>query len=126
MSLMDDRIAIEKVIENYLDGLYRCDTKLLSQVFHPRALYATAIGAEPLFLNMDEYFPIVEQRDPPARTNAARKERIIDIDIAGPATAFVKLECSFFQKDYVDFLTLINVERQWRIISKVFHYQAAN
>ena len=45
--------------------------------------------------------------------------------VAGPVTAFVKLECSFFQRDYVDFLTLIRVNEQWKIISKVFHYQPA-
>ncbi len=117
--------AIRKLIGDYLDGLYRCDTRLLSSVFHPKALYATAVGMEPLILGMDEYVPIVAKRDPPSRSNAPRRERILAIDMAGPVTAFVKLECSFFQRDYVDFLTLIRVNEQWKIISKVFHYQPA-
>lgn len=124
-ALHEDRDAITKVIGDYLDGLYQCDTELLASVFHPKALYATAVGTEPLILSMEEYFPIVAKRDPPARTNAARRERILEIDLAGPETAFVKLECRFFQKDYIDFLTLVRMNDRWMIISKVFHYQVA-
>jgi hypothetical protein len=118
-----DHAQIQGVVERYLDGLYHCDTELLGSVFHPRALYATAVGPEPLFLSMDEYFPIVEKRDPPARTQAPRRERLISVELAGPVTAFVKLECSFFQKDYIDYLTLIRVDGRWQIIAKVFHYE---
>ncbi len=118
-----DVLAIRALIQQYLDGLYHCDTALLAQVFHPRALYATAVGPQALFLSMEEYLPIVAQRDPPARTQAPRRERILSIDVCRPATALVKLECSFFQKDYVDFLTLVRVEQGWRIIAKVFHFE---
>lgn len=121
-----DREAITQVIRDYLEGLYQCDTELLASVFHPQALYATAVGAEPLILGMDAYLPMVAKRDPPARTQAARHERILEMDIAGPETAFVKLACRFFQKDYVDYLTLIRLDRRWMIISKVFHYEMAS
>ncbi|MCA1978407.1 MAG: nuclear transport factor 2 family protein [Thiobacillus sp.] len=117
--------AIGQVVAAYLDGLYRCDTALLAEVFHPAALYATATGGELVALNLADYLAVVAQRDPPARTGAPRKERIVRIEFAGPDTALVKLECRFFQKDYVDFLMLVRVEARWRIISKVFHYEAA-
>ncbi|MEJ6003106.1 nuclear transport factor 2 family protein [Paucibacter soli] len=121
----DDDEQIRALLRLYLDGLYHCDTQRLAQVFHPQALYATAAGEHqpPLLLNMQEYFPIVQQRDPPARSGAPRREAILCIDVAGPATAMVKLSCSFFQKDYVDFLTLIHVEGRWQIIAKVFHFE---
>jgi hypothetical protein len=92
---------IERVVNDYLDGLYHCDTELLSTVFHPQALYATAVDTPPLILDMATYLPIVAQRDPPSRQNAARHERILVIDIVGSVTAMVKLQCSFFQKDYI-------------------------
>lgn len=115
---------IELVISAYLDGLYHCDTKLLATVFHPKALYATAVDTPELILDMATYLPIVAQRDPPARLSAERKERILVIDIVGPCTALVKLQCSFFQKDYVDLLTFIYTNGRWQIIAKVFHYTA--
>lgn len=121
-----DLTEITDVIHTYLDGLYRCDTQLLAKIFHPRAVYATAAGLEPLILSMQEYFPIVDKREPPARTNARRQEEILSIDVVEPATAMVKLTCSFFQKDFVDFLTLIRVEERWQIIAKVFHFEIVN
>ena len=113
---------IGMLIQDYLDGLYRCDIELLARVFHPQALYATASDTPPLIMDMATYLPIVAQRDPPARLSAPRRERIVQMDVIEPNTALVKLECSFFQKDYVDLLTLIRVEGRWRIIAKVFHY----
>jgi Putative lumazine-binding len=123
--MIEVKDEIREVIQNYLDGLYRCDTELLTRVFHPQAIYATAVDATPLIMNMATYLPIVAQRDPPARQNAPRSERILLIDVVGSSTAFVKLECSFFQKDYTDLLTLIYAEERWQIISKVFHYTPA-
>lgn len=123
--MSQDRTEITALVQTYLDGLYHCDTQRLARVFHPMAVYATAVGPEPLLLRMQEYFPIVEKRDPPARTQAPRREEVLSIDVVGPATAMVKLTCTFFLKDYVDFLTLIRVEGRWQIIAKVFHFEPA-
>lgn len=119
---MNNRADIECLIGEYLDGLYTCDVECLARVFHPAALYATATGGEAITLHMPEYFRIVAQRDPPARTGESRKERILSIDLVGPETAMVKLACSFFQKDYVDLLSLIRVDGRWQVIAKVFRY----
>ncbi len=116
---------IEAVMRDYLDGLYRCDTALLARVFHPQALYATAAGDVPVIMDMPSYLSVVARRDPPVRGGDERRERIVSIDVVGPSTALVKLECRFFQKDYVDFLTLIRVDHRWQIIAKVFHFVPA-
>ncbi|MEO1353375.1 MAG: nuclear transport factor 2 family protein, partial [Cyanobacteria bacterium J06635_15] len=57
--------AIAEVLKAYYDALYRCDLALLAQVFHPSAQYFTASSGELLHLDMDAYFPIVEQRISP-------------------------------------------------------------
>lgn len=121
--MSSERTDIEALIQTYLDGLYHCDVQALARVFHPQAIYATASGSEPLLLRLDEYLPIVAQRDPPSRTGAPRREALLSIDIAGPATAMVKLSCRFFGKDYIDFLTLIRVQGRWQIVAKVFHFE---
>ena len=119
---LDDSADIELLVSKYCDGLYACDTDVLGEVFHPEALYATVSGGETLILSMDKYFPIVDSRTPPALSGDPRSEEIISIDIVGGNTALVKLTCSFFQKNYTDFLTLIKENDKWMIISKVFHY----
>ena len=53
MSSAADFAAIHSVLELYLDGLYHSDTTRLAKVFHPQALYATAVGEQPIFWRMN-------------------------------------------------------------------------
>ena len=71
---------------------------------------------------MAEYFPIVDKRPSPASRGEARNDRIVSIEFGGPVTAFARVECSIGAKFFTDFLTLIRSDDEWRIISKVFHY----
>lgn len=115
-------VAVSKVISNYFDGLYYSDTTVLAEVFHPRAQYVCATDGTLLYLNMEEYFPIVDKRASPASRGEKRNDRILSVEFAGPLTAHARVECSIGTKFFTDFLTLIFVKRKWQIISKVFHY----
>lgn len=117
---MSDFQAVSAVIGTYLDGLYHCDTDLLAQVFHPQAIYATADEEPLLFRTMDEYFPVVAARTSPASRDEPRIGAIESIDFAGENTAFARVRCTFAAKDYVDFLTFVRIDGDWRIISKIF------
>jgi hypothetical protein len=117
--------AITSVLNDYFEGLYRSDTKILKRVFHPAALYACATDGTLLTLRMDEYFPIVDKRPSPASRGDARTDRIVAIEFAGPVTALARVECSILPKHFTDLLTLIFVDGRWQIISKVFHYELA-
>ena len=120
---MDEEFAaVTNVISKYLDGLYNSDISLLKEVFHPQAHYACATDGTLLYLNMDEYFPIVDKRPSPASRSEKRNDRILAVEFAGPVTAHARVQCSIATKFFTDFLTLIFVEKKWQIISKVFHY----
>ncbi|MBT9317947.1 nuclear transport factor 2 family protein [Leptothoe spongobia] len=114
--------AIVEVIKKYYDALYRCDTELLSQVFHPSAQYFTASSGELLHLDMNTYFPIVEQRISPESLGEAYGFSIDSIEVVGNVTALARMRSSLFSKDYIDLLALIKIDGKWQIISKVFHY----
>lgn len=116
------KVAIEAVLRDYFDGLYFCDLERLGRVFHPRALYATADETPPLFRTMEEYFPVVAARESPASRGEERRDHIDAIELAGENTAFARVRCSIGARDFVDFLTLIRTDDQWRIIAKVFHF----
>lgn len=117
-----DTAALCAVLRDYFDGLYHCDTKKLATVFHPQATYATATEGRLLKLGMDEYFPIVDKRVPPASRNETRRDRIISIEFAGPVTALARVECAIGPKFFTDLLTFIKLDGRWQIIAKVFHY----
>jgi Putative lumazine-binding len=113
---------IAEVVQVYLDGLHHSDTGRLARAFHPKAIYVCAVERPFVHLSVAEYFPIVDRRPSPASRGEPRRDRIISIEIAGPVTAFVRLECAIGPKHFIDLLTLIRVDDRWQIISKVFHY----
>lgn len=116
-------LAVSAVLQTYFDGLHHSDTSRLRTVFHPDAIYACATEGKLLKLSMSEYFPIVDKRPSPASRNDARTDRILEIQFAGPVTAFARVECSIAPKSFVDFLTLIKLDDRWQIISKIFHFE---
>src|SRR5262245_13669395 len=123
LQIMDPRYGdIAAALTVYFDGLYHSDTQRLRRIFHPRAIYACATEGTLTRLTMEEYFPVVDQQPSPASRNEARTDRIISIEFAGPVTAFVHTECSIGAKHFTDFLTLVCLDGEWRIIAKVFHF----
>ena len=119
---MSDQFAdIRAVLKTYFDGLYTCDTALLAEAFHPRAVYATADETPPLIRSMEEYFPVVAKRRSPASQNAPRRDVIESIEFAGENAAMARVRCTINTRDFVDFLCLIHDGERWRIMSKIFH-----
>lgn len=113
--------AVEAVLGDYFEGLYRSDAGLLGRVFHPRAIYACASDGPLRTLSMAEYLPMVDQRPSPASRAEARTDRIVSIEFAGPVTALARVECSILPRHFIDLLTLVQVDGRWQIIAKVFH-----
>ena len=114
--------AISDVLATYFDGLYRSDTTLLRQVFHPAARYVTATAEPMIVWSMEDYFPVVDARPAPADAGAERRDRIVSIELAGPTTAVARVECRIAPRSFTDVLTLVRTDDRWQIISKVFHY----
>ncbi len=98
--------AIVEVLQGYFDGLYRSDTNILKQVFHPKALYATATNGSLLELDMERYFPVVDKRPSPESRGEERADRILSIEFAGPVTALAKVQCAIGEKAFTDLLLL--------------------
>lgn len=118
----DDLVA---TLQFYFDGLYHSDTERLAKAFHPKAIYASATGGDLVHLTMDEYFPMVDCRPSPASRGEPRTDRVVSIDLAGPATAIARVQCSIGPKHFTDLLTLVHVDGRWQIVAKVFHYELA-
>jgi Putative lumazine-binding len=114
--------TIVDLLKRYYDALYRCDTALLATVFHASAQYFTASSGELLHLDMHSYFPIVEQRISPETSGDPYTFSIDSIEFGGAVTAIARMRSSMLGKDFIDLLTLIQLEGEWKIIAKVFHY----
>lgn len=111
---------VAEVLQAYFDGLYFSDVSILEKVFHPRAIYVTADETPTLIRSMDEYLPVVAKRVSPASREEPRRDVIEDIEFAGENTARARVRCSIGERDFVDFLSLIREDTQWKIVAKVF------
>lgn len=116
-----DQITLQ--LQRYFDGLYFCDVKLLSDVFHPDAIYINATDQPVIRLSMSEYFPIVASRISPASQQQLRQDKIISINLIHDQLAMVHVECVIQPKYFYDALTFMYEDGKWKIIAKVFRYQ---
>ena len=54
------------------------------------------------------------------RSEVAEHERILSVDITGPNTALVKLNCAIAPRFFTDYLSLIKLDGRWQVINKTF------
>ena len=120
-SHQEDYAAVLDHLRRYYDGLYHLDTQALSQVFAPSARYASVSSGDLIEMGIPEYLPRLAAREAPSNSGAAYGYHVDSITFAGPATATARLRCSLFDHDYTDLLTLVRLNGEWRIQSKVFH-----
>ncbi|WP_394747541.1 nuclear transport factor 2 family protein [Spongiimicrobium salis] len=111
-----DLERIETTLNYYLTGLVNNDAKTLTKAFHPTATmkwigkdYKEVNAIEGLTKGMDGT-PYKEKI----------KTRVVSVNIAGN-TASAQLEIQFPTFTYVDFMHILKVEEQWKIVSKIFH-----
>lgn len=112
---------IEAVIQTYLDGLYEGDTKKLAAAFHDVShLYAVGENGQVADMPRAQWFDLVAGRASPKSKGLTRTDRIVSIDMSGPETAAVKLECSVAPRYFTDYLLLLKLKDGWRIVSKSY------
>ena len=117
---MSDFGGVNEAVNLYFDALYYCDIERLAMAFHPKAIYATADESPLLYRTMEEYFPIVAARESGASRGEVRRDVIDGIEFAGKNTAFARVRCSIGSRNFIDFLTLVRLDKRWQIMSKVF------
>lgn len=118
----NDYLAVNQLFTTYFDGLYYSDVARLEQVFSPLARYISVSSGKQVNLDMSAYFDVVKQRKSPASLHQVRRDQVLSVEFVGPATAMAKVYCVIHKKHFTDLLSLIFIDGQWQIISKVFHY----
>lgn len=119
MTASADETAVGHLLDRYIDALYAGSAEALGDVFHPEGIYATAQGGDLLRLAIPDYLTLVAGR---AKPDDRREAAIDAIEVVGGTMAFARLRCTLFQRDYVDFLTLLKTEGRWWVMAKLFHY----
>jgi hypothetical protein len=116
----DDMLAIDTAVRTYLDGLHEGDAHKLASVFHPTSNLTYEEGGALTPLTRDEWLKIVRGRPSAKSRGLARHDEILQIDLASPTMAFVKLKCALPPIFFTDYLSFLKVEGKWQVAQKVF------
>ena len=116
--MSDDEKAVRAVIQLYFKGIIKYDEASLRKAFHPDAFViglnkAGEIEREPF----QEWVLYTRGKapDPTGRNNS-----IVSVDITGKA-AMVKTDLNWPHVRYIDYMSLLKIKDEWRIVNKIYH-----
>jgi hypothetical protein len=120
-----DEEAIRKVVGYYFEGGTAGDSSIVAKAFHKSAMMFfvrdTAFMQMPIF---PEYLARVAAPRP-AGASASRdqtRKEIVSIDIAGTA-AVAKLKLTQPNAVLTDYMSLLKINGEWKIVNKIFDRQ---
>jgi len=105
---------VEITIKNYFEGRKNADISQLQSAFSNNAKLYTSIDKNELIISFDNYLNKVKS-DGKQKVST----QILSGDITGNIANF-KTKFEYIDKSYTDYLTLLNTQDGWKIISKTF------
>ena len=109
--------AIRAVVQRYFDGIIEYDEDALRKAFHPKA---QVIGTKDGELDWHAFQDWVLYTRGDAPDPTGRNNSILSIDVAG-AAAVVKTELDWPNIHYIDYLSLLKIDGEWKIVNKIWH-----
>ncbi len=111
---------IAKVVQHYIDGAKSGKGDDMKPAFHKDATVFGYVGADLFAGPIQQLFAWNDENGPATGLQA----RIASIDVVD-TVATVRLELdNWIGSRYTDMFTLLKVDREWKIMNKVFHLHA--
>lgn len=118
---MSELQAIESQILAYFQGLHEGNIDLIQKVFLPSAEIFGYYEGDKVTLKLHEYLNILKRMSPPVMLDEEFDMRIDGIDQIG-RIASVRARYLFQALRYTEYLALMKIDEQWRIVNKTFHH----
>ena len=110
-----DEALVKECLNNYLDGVTKGNTEMLNKAFHSSAMLRTINASTGKMLE----FPVATFISKTPQGGVQAKPKIISYSIIGQA-AVAAVDLSFADFKYVDYLSLLKVGNDWKIVCRVF------
>ncbi|MDC8006399.1 nuclear transport factor 2 family protein [Aureisphaera galaxeae] len=108
--------AVKKTLNYYLEGGTNNDFDTLKKAFHETATMKYIREGSYKEVNAIEFFKGVMKPGP----KQDRETKILSVDVAGVA-AHAKLEIRYDKFSFIDYMNLLKVDGEWKIVSKIFY-----
>jgi type II secretory pathway pseudopilin PulG len=116
-----EETAVRQAIEHYFRGHATGQGEHFRKVFHPDAKLFAVRDGKYWQLTSEEYITRAPGKAP--ADEAQRKRSIETVDISGNA-AIVKVVLDYPQTRFVDYMSMLKIDGEWRIVNKTFYAEA--
>jgi hypothetical protein len=112
-----EEAGVRAALNAYLDGHRTGQADAFRRAFHPDARMLYAKDGQLVKTEIADY--IARAPGKPAEDEDKRRRSIDSIDIVGDA-AIAKITLNYPEVTFTDYMTLLKINNEWRIVSKVF------
>ena len=113
-----EEAAVRAAIEHYFQGHATGDGAHYRKVFHPESKLFFVRDGKFAQRTSEEYIAGAPGKAP---EDEAQRKRTIDwIDVTGD-TAVAKLTLTYPAVTFTDYMALLKIDGEWRIVNKMFH-----
>ena len=112
--------AIRTTLNYYLDGGTNNDFEMLKKAFHPNATMKS-YGENYQEYNALDFFGSRMKPGP----KQDRKTKIVSVSISGTA-ANAKLEIAYPTFSFIDYMNLLKIDGEWKIVGKIYYKEVKN
>ena len=113
-----EEAAVRAAIEHYFRGHATGDGAHFRKVFHPESKLFWIRDGQFASRTSEEY--IAGAKGVPAPDEAQRKRTVEFVDVSGDA-AIAKVRLVYPEVTFVDYMSLLKVDGEWKIVNKTFH-----
>ena len=115
-----EQAAARVPLENYLRGHATGDPEFMRKAFHTEGSLIFIRDGKYTTRSFADY--IAGMPGKPAPDEGKRKRWIESVDVAGNA-AFGKIILDYPSGRFVDYMTLLKINGEWKIVNKSFHFE---
>ena len=121
---MNDRKQIESIVQLYVDSMDESNPEKVKQAFHSNAKVVGYLHGDFMEMSVDNFAGFVESQQPSPKEKSENVVfEILSCEIEG-ATALVKVRDKYLGITFLDTLSFIKVESEWKIYNKLFHVES--
>lgn len=118
LAQVSEEAAIRETIQHYFQGHATGNGEHFRKAFHPDAKLFFVREGKLTVWTSEEY--IGRASGKPAADEAQRKRQIDSIDISGNA-AIVKITLDYPSVVFTDYMSMLKIDGQWKIVNKTFY-----
>ncbi len=114
-----DEAAIRETVQAYFDGMVLGEPERLRAAFHEDAYLIGITRDGPTRIPFAEWSARMTR---PLPNPEQFRNRVVSVDVVGMA-AVAKTDLDWPSVHYVDYLSLLKVDGEWKIVNKIWHQE---